>query len=58
DPVTAYMSTPELKKLVTEANRKMEEAAKDLDFLQAAKYRDEVKQLKAKILEMSSVSKS
>ncbi|MCL4161462.1 UNVERIFIED_CONTAM: hypothetical protein GTU68_063139 [Idotea baltica] len=49
------LSTPELKKLMAEANRKMEEAAKDLDFLQAARYRDEVKQLKAKIAEMDVV---
>ena len=32
-----------------EARKAMEKAAKDLDFLQAAKYRDEIKVLQEKI---------
>jgi excinuclease ABC subunit B len=45
DPVVAYMSKPQLKKLADEAKRKMEKAAKELDFIEAARYRDEWKEL-------------
>ncbi|GAA4435671.1 excinuclease ABC subunit UvrB [Ravibacter arvi] len=46
DPVVAYMSRPQLEKLVQETQRKMEQAAKDMDFLEAARFRDEYLQLK------------
>ncbi len=49
DPVVAYMGKPQLEKLLKETQSKMEQAAKELDFLLAARYRDEVKQLKEKI---------
>ncbi|UBM59067.1 excinuclease ABC subunit UvrB [Marinilongibacter aquaticus] len=49
DPVTAYMGKDQLKKLLTETKSKMEKAAKELDFLQAARYRDEMLQLEEKI---------
>lgn len=42
DPVVAYMSKDQLKKLVTETRAKMEKAAKDLDFMEAARLRDEM----------------
>ncbi|GAB4235882.1 MAG: excinuclease ABC subunit UvrB [Ekhidna sp.] len=42
DPVVAYMSTEQLQKLATETKRKMEKAAKDLDFMEAARLRDEL----------------
>ncbi|MBL4715421.1 MAG: excinuclease ABC subunit UvrB [Bacteroidia bacterium] len=42
DPVVQYMSKPELEKLINETKRKMEKAAKDLDFVEAAKLRDEM----------------
>jgi len=38
------MGKSDLQKLIAETQRKMEAAAKDLDFLQAARYRDEVVQ--------------
>jgi excinuclease ABC subunit B len=38
-----------LEKLLQEAQRKMEAAAKDLDFLEAARHRDEMLQLKERI---------
>ncbi len=44
DPVVQYMGKSDLQKLIAETQRKMEAAAKDLDFLQAARYRDEVVQ--------------
>ncbi|MEQ8547007.1 MAG: excinuclease ABC subunit UvrB [Cyclobacteriaceae bacterium] len=41
DPVVAYMSKDQLVKLSAETKRKMEKAAKDLDFMEAARLRDE-----------------
>ncbi|HDQ16246.1 MAG TPA: excinuclease ABC subunit UvrB [Bacteroidetes bacterium] len=41
DPVIQYMAKPQLEKLHKETIRKMEKAAKELDFISAAHYRDE-----------------
>lgn len=41
DPVIQYMAKPQLEKLHKETMRKMEKAAKELDFISAAHYRDE-----------------
>lgn len=41
DPVAAYLSVPELEKLLNKARSDMDNAAKDLNFSAAAKYRDE-----------------
>ena len=41
DPVVAYMSKPELEKLIRKTEKQMEQAAKDLDFMEAARLRDE-----------------
>ncbi|PWA07121.1 excinuclease ABC subunit UvrB [Flavobacterium laiguense] len=49
EPETAYMSKPDLEKLIREKRKAMEKAAKDLDFMQAAKLRDEIKDLQAKL---------
>ncbi|MBF4470056.1 excinuclease ABC subunit UvrB [Flavobacterium sp. HJJ] len=49
EPETAYMSKPDLEKLIREKRKAMEKAAKDLDFMQAAKLRDEIKALQEKI---------
>jgi excinuclease ABC subunit B len=49
EPETAYMSKPDLEKLIREKRKAMEKAAKDLDFMQAAKFRDEIKALQSKI---------
>ncbi len=46
DPVVAYMSKDEIKKQLQLTQKKMEKAAKDLDFIEAAKYRDEIDALK------------
>ena len=43
------MGQSDLQKLLAETQRKMEAAAKDLDFLKAAQYRDEVLQLKERL---------
>ncbi len=42
DPVVAYMDKPKLQKLIKDTKSKMEKAAKDLDFMEAARLRDEM----------------
>ncbi|GAB3524273.1 excinuclease ABC subunit UvrB [Emticicia fontis] len=49
DPVVGYMNKGQLQKLMEETQKKMERAAKELDFLEAARFRDEMVQLKEKI---------
>lgn len=46
DPVVAYMDVEGLDKMIKETLRKMEKAAKDLDFTVAAQLRDEMLELK------------
>ncbi len=48
DPIIAYMSKDQLDKLILETERKMKKAAKDLDFITAAQFRDELFALKKK----------
>jgi excinuclease ABC subunit B len=45
DPVGSHMTPEELDKAIAESKRLMNEAAKRLDFLQAAQYRDEALRL-------------
>jgi excinuclease ABC subunit B len=45
EPETAYLSKAEIDKLIREKRKLMEKAAKELDFMQAAKLRDEIKKL-------------
>ena len=52
DPVVQYMNKGELQKLIEETQRKMETAAKNMDFLEAARYRDEFLQLKERAKEL------
>jgi len=51
DPVVQYMGKNDLQKLINETQKKMESAAKDMDFLEAARLRDELLQLKEKVKE-------
>jgi excinuclease ABC subunit B len=44
-----YLTKPEIEKRIREKRKQMEEAAKALDFLLAAKLRDEIKLLKDKL---------
>ena len=52
DPIVAKMSKAQLEKSIANTTALMKQAAKDLDFLQAAQYRDEIirlqKELEAK----------
>lgn len=42
EPVLAAMGRDELEKLLKKTEKQMEGAAKELDFLQAARFRDEI----------------
>jgi excinuclease ABC subunit B len=44
DPVVQYMSNQDIEKSIKNARRRMEEAAKRLDFIEAAQWRDEMLQ--------------
>ena len=46
DPVMAYMSKDEIEKQIKLTQKNMEKAARDLDFIEAAKFRDELEGLK------------
>ena len=48
EPETAYLTKAEIDKLIREKRKSMEKAAKELDFMQAAKLRDEIKKLQEK----------
>ncbi|MBI2271454.1 MAG: excinuclease ABC subunit UvrB [Bacteroidetes bacterium] len=45
DPVVEYLSKEELKKVIDKTRKSMEAAAKELDFVEAARLRDELKSL-------------
>ena len=49
DPVVKIMDKDQLKKLISQTQRNMERAARELDFLQAAQFRDELAELKKMI---------
>ncbi|HMI07036.1 MAG TPA: UvrB/UvrC motif-containing protein, partial [Flavobacterium sp.] len=49
EPDTTYMKKGDIDKLIREKRKAMEKAAKDLDFMQAAKLRDDIKALQEKI---------
>ncbi|MEQ8417883.1 MAG: excinuclease ABC subunit UvrB [Imperialibacter sp.] len=46
DPIVQYMPKPELEKLIKQTQKAMEKAAKELDFIDAARLRDELTDLK------------
>lgn len=48
EPESKYLTKAEIDKKIKEARKAMEKAAKDLDFMQAAKWRDEIKMLQEK----------
>lgn len=45
EPKNEYLSKPEIEKRIRENKKAMEKAAKELDFIQAAKLRDAIKEL-------------
>jgi excinuclease ABC subunit B len=53
DPVIAYMSVPELTKQVELMKQQMMKAAKDMEFMEAARLRDEIIKLQNRIDSLS-----
>ena len=49
DPIIKRMTRPELEKSIADTQTLMEQAAKNLDFIQAAQYRDEIIRLQAQL---------
>jgi len=49
EPITEYLSKPDIEKRIREKRKNMEKAAKELDFMQAAKLRDEIKTLQGQL---------
>ena len=52
EPESKYLSKPELEKKIRESRKLMEQAAKELDFIIAAKLRDEIKSYQSKLLDL------
>jgi len=52
DPVVKYMSSEALEKAIKKARKSMEKAASQLDFIEAARYRDELAELEALLRKM------
>jgi len=50
ESTTEYLSKPEIEKRIREKRKSMEKAAKDLDFMQAAKLRDDIKALQGQLV--------
>jgi excinuclease ABC subunit B len=49
DPVFEYMGESELEKAIKETERSMQRAAKEMEFIEAARYRDQIEQLKQQL---------
>lgn len=49
EPESLYLSKPEIEKKIRDMRKMMEKAAKELDFMQAAKLRDDIKALQEKL---------
>ena len=52
DPIMASWGLNELKKAIQQATEKMNSASKNLEFMEAAQYRDEIKALEKRISEI------
>ena len=57
DPVVKYMSEEGLEKAVDNARKKMEKAAQELDFIEAARWRDEMYAYQEKLNELPKEEK-
>ncbi|HMQ44488.1 MAG TPA: excinuclease ABC subunit UvrB, partial [Mariniflexile sp.] len=54
EPESAYLSKPDIEKKIREKRKLMEEAAKALDFIVAAKLRDEIKEYQEKLEKLNA----
>ncbi len=53
DPVMGYLSREQIERMMSETEEKMKKAAKELDFISAAQFRDELFALKKKLREVA-----
>jgi excinuclease ABC subunit B len=53
DPVVQYMSKEQLQKAIAQTRKNMEKAAKEMDFMEAARLRDELFELEKKLKDMN-----
>ncbi|TFV92015.1 excinuclease ABC subunit UvrB [Algoriphagus kandeliae] len=53
DPVVQYLSKEKLEKLIAQTQKQMEKAAKELNFIEAARLRDEWMSLKNRLAELN-----
>lgn len=53
DPVVQYLSKDKLEKLIIQTQKQMEKAAKELNFMEAARLRDEWQSQKSRLQELS-----
>jgi excinuclease ABC subunit B len=51
DPLIAYLTRDQIERMIAETEEKMKKAAKELDFISAARFRDEVFALKKRLKE-------
>ena len=49
DPIIGYLTRDQIEKMIADTETKMKKAAKDLDFISAAQYRDELFALRDKL---------
>ena len=49
-----YKTIPQMEKAISQIKRRMEKAAKDMDFMEAARLRDEMFRMQAELKEMKS----
>ena len=54
DPVFDYMTIPELEKAIKETEKSMMKAAKEMEFIEAARYRDQIEDLKKRIKRLNA----
>ncbi len=54
DPVFDYMTIPELEKAIKETEKSMMKAAKEMEFIEAARYRDQIEDLKKRIKRLNT----
>ncbi len=52
EPVMQYMSKPQIEKAIEQTKKQMDRAAKETDYMEAARLRDEMFALQKKLLEM------
>ena len=52
DPIIERMSRKQLEDSIRYTTEKMKEAARDMDYLQAAQYRDEIVKLQERLAEL------